>query len=308
MSPVSDVVPPAETPEPKRRRALGRGLDALLPTAPHAGLRQIDVADIEPNPQQPRQRFDPEELRSLAHSLTAHGMLQPLVVTALSAKRYRLILGERRWQAARLAGLRDVPAIVREASDHESLELALIENIQRRDLNPLEEATAYQRLMQEHGLTQGDVAKQVGRSRVAVTNTLRLLSLPETVRRAVVDERITEGHARALLALPSPDQQIAALEAIERRGLSVRQTEELTRRMGERTAPQSYTRPVDPDLALMQDELRRALGFRVTLKSSRRGGRIVIDFASSEEFETLYRRLLHAAAGEHAGDATGSHP
>jgi ParB family chromosome partitioning protein len=269
-------------------------LDALLPATPDAaGIRQIDLDSLEPNPQQPRQRFDRERMESLAASIREHGIVQPLVVTAAGEGRFRLIVGERRWQAARLAGLRQVPVVIKEATDRQTLELALIENVQRHDLNPLEEAGAYGRLIEEYGLKQSDIAARVGRSRVAVANTLRLLALPQALKRAVIDERISEGHARALLGLPDADAQTAALERVEREGLNVRQTEELVRRLqspASVVARQEGTR--DADLEAAEAALQRALGTRVMLRPGRRGGRIVIEYYSDDEFEGLYRRLL----------------
>jgi ParB family chromosome partitioning protein len=272
------------------RRALGRGLDALLPAQGAAGLREIDVDRIERNPGQPRHRIDRTELEELAASIRAHGVVQPVVVSGLGDDRYRLIVGERRWQAARLAGLQRVPAVVRDLSDRQTLEIALVENIQRADLNPLEEAAAYQRLIQDFGLTQQQVGQQVGKSRVAVANTLRLLSLPRALQQAVSEERISEGHARALLALPDETAQMSVLERVEREGLNVRQTEELVRRLLEppvtRAAPGKSA-----DLAALEEELRRALGTKVSLQSRKRGGRIVIDYYSDEEFQGLYDLL-----------------
>lgn len=274
----------------KGRKVLGRGLDALIPVEATSGLREIAIGQIEPNPRQPRQRFERTALEDLAQSIRDHGIVQPLVVAALGDERYRLIVGERRWQASRLAGLEKVPVVIKDVSDRQLLELALIENVQRADLNPLEEAAAYQRLMQDFGLTQQEVGKQVGKSRVAITNTMRLLLLPEVVKRAVIEERIAEGHARALLSLPDRQSQMAALERIERDELTVRATEDLVRRLSEphpaRVAPDKA-----PDVEAVEDELRRALGTKVSLHQRRRGGRIVIEYYSDEEFQGLYDRL-----------------
>lgn len=277
---------------PRGRRALGRGLDALLPVVEETDVRQIDVDRIEPNPQQPRQRFERSSLEALAASIREHGVIQPLVVAAAGDDRYRLIVGERRWQAARLAGLLQVPVIVKDSSDRQTLELALIENIQRADLNALEEAVAYQRLIQDFGLTQQQVADQVGRSRAAVTNTLRLLGLPELLKQAIVEGRISEGHARAVLGLPDRQLQIAALERIERENLTVRQTEDAVRRLLKASTPDRVGRSRSPDLEVIEDELRRALGTKVTVRQSKRGGRIVIEYYSEDEFQELYRVLL----------------
>jgi len=277
----------------RSRRALGRGLDALLPAAPEAqAVRQVPVEQIEPNPQQPRQHFDRDRLESLAASIREHGVVQPLVVTAAPEGRYRLIVGERRWQAARLAGLQQVPVVVKEVTDRQTLELALVENVQRHDLNPLEEAGAYSRLIEEYGLTQAEVAGRVGRSRVAVANTLRLLGLSAALKRAVIDARISEGHARALLALPEGAMQVAALERVEREGLNVRQTEELVRRLQGSAASTRRAVIRDPNVEAAETDLGRALGTRVAVRQGRKGGKIVIEYYSEEEFDSLYRRLV----------------
>lgn len=274
----------------RSRRALGRGLDALIPAPAPSGVQEVEIARIDPNPEQPRQHFDRGALEHLAMSIKEHGVVQPLVVSRGSDDRYRLIVGERRWRAARLAGIERVPVVVKDASDRQTLELALVENVQRADLNPLEEAAAYQRLIQDFGLTQQQVAEQVGRSRVTIANTLRLLTLPDTLKRAVIEGRITEGHARAILGLPERQQQLAVLERVEREDLTVRQTEELVRRLveGPQARPQ---RAPNPDVAAIEDELRQVLGTKVTLRPGKRGGRIVIEYFSDEEFQGLYHRL-----------------
>jgi ParB family chromosome partitioning protein len=272
------------------RRALGRGLDALLTPAPDAGVREITIGQIEPNPDQPRQRFEQGALEELAASIRQHGVVQPLVVSRLTDDRYRLIIGERRWRAAKLAGLTQVPVVIKETTEGARLELALVENVQRADLNPVEEAEAYGRLMQEFGLTQQQVADRVGRSRAAVANTVRLLSLPETLKRAVIDGRITEGHARAILGLRERQQQMAVLERVEREVLTVRQTEELVRRLNE-PVPERPEQRRDPAVADVEDELRRSLGTKVTVRPGKRGGRIVIEYYSDDEFQGLYDRL-----------------
>jgi ParB family chromosome partitioning protein len=272
------------------RQVLGRGLDALLPSSPGAGPIEVDIERIDPNPNQPRQRFDRSALEELAGSIKEHGIVQPLVVSATGDDRFRLIVGERRLEAAKLAGLTRVPIIVKEAGDRQSLELALIENLQRSDLNPLEEAAAYQRLIRDFGLTQQQVGEQVGKSRVAITNTLRLLALPETLKRAVVEGRISEGHARALLQLPQRHMQLAVLDKVEKEGWSVRQTEERVRRLVE----PPHRRPgveKSPDVRALEKELRNALGATVSLRHGKRGGRIIIDYGSEEEFQTIYLRL-----------------
>ncbi|MGH2442652.1 MAG: ParB/RepB/Spo0J family partition protein [Chloroflexota bacterium] len=275
----------------RNRKALGRGLDALLPATSPSGLLTVDIDSIERNPNQPRHRFERSALDDLAASIREFGVVQPLIVTAAEEGSYRIIVGERRWRAARLAGLSRVPVVVKGVSDRQTLELALIENVQRADLNPLEEAAAYQRLVQDYGLTQQQVAQQVGKSRVAITNTLRLLVLPETLKRAVIENRISEGHGRALLALSDQQAQLAMLERIERDDLSVRQTEALVRRHLAQPPPVQADRPLNPDIQAVEDDLRRALGTRVRLQPGKRGGRIVIEYYSEEDFQSLYRRL-----------------
>jgi ParB family chromosome partitioning protein len=241
---------------------------------------------------QPRTAMDPEGLAELAASIREHGLLQPLIVTRQGPDHYQLITGERRWQAARLAGLASVPAIIKEASPQELLELALVENIQRADLNPLEEAAAFRQLVDEFGLTQEQVAQRVGKSRVAVTNVLRLLRLPDDVRQALAGGTISEGHARALLALPNSESQLAALEVIVQRGLSVRQTEELVRRL---LAEPQVRLPEAPshEAQALEQEFRDTLGTKVNLYRNRAGrGRLVIHFYSEEELQAIYDLIV----------------
>lgn len=279
-----------------RRAGLGRGLESLIPSGepPTGGISQLPVESILPSPRQPRTRFDPEELAELAASIQEHGVLQPLIVTqGQEAGRYTLVAGERRWLAARQAGLTHVPAILREASDQERLELALIENVQRADLAPLETAEAYRQLAEDFKLSHEEIAGRVGKSRAAVTNTLRLLKLPEAVRQALAEGKITEGHARALLTLPTAQAQTAALASILAHDLNVRQTEALVRRLsGERPAPAEKPSP-PPEVADLERRLEDALGTRVNLQRGSRGrGRVVIHFYSDEELNALLERLL----------------
>ncbi len=289
------------------RRGLGRGLSSLIPTTPAAegaapapaGLRLLPLDDIGPNPRQPRQAIAPEALAELAASIKEHGLLQPIIVTAAlptDPTPYFIIAGERRWRAARLAGLSDVPVVVKEASPQNMLELALVENIQRADLNPLEEAAAFDTLMAEFGLTQEQVAERVGKSRATVANIVRLLRLPDPVKHAVIEGHIHEGHARALLGLNDPKVMVAALDLVINRGLSVRQTEELIRRLNTPAPP----RPVDdeddlsasPETKALEGRLRDHLGTKVNLFRTRKGGRIVIHFYSEEELADLYDKLI----------------
>ncbi len=285
----------------KPRRVLGRGLDALIPTAdletPRAqvaGVVEIPLAQLRPNPLQPRQHLSSEALEELAASIRAHGVIQPLVITKVD-EGYQIITGERRWRAAQLAGLESVPAIVKETTPREMLEIALVENIQRADLNPLEEANAYRQLMDEFGLTQEEVAEQVGKSRVAVANTVRLLKLPEEVKRALAAGEISEGHARALLALPTAEQQVQVLVAIQRGGLTVRQTEALVRAL--LTAPtEDFPSSAEPRLSPQDrwviERFESRLGTRVELLRHKKGGRLVIHFYSDEELQAIYKAIL----------------
>lgn len=281
----------------KRRGGLGRGLGTFIPSevAESATGQEVDIDSIGPNPQQPRLQMDDARLHDLAESIRAHGILQPLLVSrgATAGVAYQLIAGERRWRAARLAGLTRVPIMVKEVTPAEQLELALVENVQRADLNPLEEAAAYRHLSSEFGLTQEQIALRVGRSRVSITNAIRLLNSPAEVKAALTEGRITEGHARVLLGLGSDAEQVEALTLIERDGLTVRQTEELVRRWlaaGTRRSPLPTPRPADFDR--LEDRFRRVLGTRVNLQKSRKGGRIVIHFFSDEELDGLYKQIV----------------
>jgi ParB family transcriptional regulator, chromosome partitioning protein len=275
----------------RRPGGLGRGLDALLPApaaAAAGGAIELDVATISPNPAQPRTRITADELKELAASIAEHGVLQPIVVSG-SGPGYQLIAGERRWRAAQLAGRRTILAVVKEATDRERLELALVENLQRQDLTPLEEAAAYQQLVVEHGLTQEAVATRVGKSRVAVANALRLLNLAPAVRDALLAGRITAGHARALLAGPDEATQEQLLARVLAAELSVRATEELVRRGVAPRVPAAL--PASAEIAAVEQQLRQALGTKVQLQRSRRGGRIVIHYYSDDELQGLFERL-----------------
>ncbi len=278
-----------------RRSGLGRGLEALIPVAEGqtaVGLQQVPVTAISPNPLQPRTAFDPEALAELAASIREHGLIQPLIVTRQGPERYQLIAGERRWQAARMAGMATVPVIVKEATPQQALELALVENIQRADLNPLEEASAFRQLVDEFGLSQEQVAERVGKSRVAVTNTLRLLRLPAEVKQALADGTIQEGHARALLGLPTGQAQVAAVQLVVKRALSVRQTEELVRRLVEPPPPKP-AEPPPPEAQSLEEQFRARLGTKVQLYRNRKGrGRLVIHFYSEEELQTIYEAIV----------------
>ncbi len=280
------------------RRGLGKGLDALIPSGGESpGLRKVSIEAIVSNPMQPRSVFDEDALQDLAASIRQMGLIQPLIVQRIEGDdpaqppRYQLITGERRWRAAQLAGLRHVDVVVKEATPQEMLELALVENIQRADLNPLEEAHAYAQLADEFGLTQEQIAARVGRSRVSVTNTMRLLRLPKDIHTMLLTEKLSEGHARALLMLETEEEQISIGQQVAKKGLSVRQTEELVRRR-QRAAREATKKSRSPETEALEREFREALGTKVELFRSRKGGRLVIHFYSEEELEALYERLV----------------
>jgi len=277
-----------------KKHGLGRGLDALLPAeTSSADSMLVAVGKIRRSPRQPRTGIEGEELEELAASIREHGVLQPLIVTRGPAPdEYTLIAGERRLEAAKLAGLERVPVLVRDASDQQRLELALIENLQREDLSPLETAEAYRHLHEEFGLSHEDVSKRVGKSRVAVTNTLRLLKLPERVRQALAGGQISEGHARAILALPTVQAQLAAVDTILKRSLSVRQTEELARRMTGKRTPKPAPPRLPPDLRALEKRFEEALGTRVTIKRGKRGGLVLLYYYSDEELDAIANQIL----------------
>jgi ParB family chromosome partitioning protein len=280
------------------RKALGRGLDALIPAAGNAEaakgprLLEIAVEQIRPNPRQPRDHFDPAAIESIAASLKQHGVLQPLVVRSVGDG-YELIAGERRWRAAQQAGLERVPVVVRDVSARESLELALIENVQREDLNPIEEARAYELLIEEMKLTQEEVAARVGRGRATVANYLRLLRLPEKIQALLVQRQLEMGHARALAGMQDAGGQVRlALETVAK-GLSVRQVEARARALAGDGSARRKTVATrrDPDVEAAEQKLSRALGTRVTIRGKERG-RLEIRFSSLDELNRLYESLL----------------
>lgn len=279
-----------------KRSGLGKGLDALIPTGGNApssdgGVTHVPIDLIQRNPRQPREKFDIEELDNLAASIREHGVIQPLVVSPGKNGIYILIAGERRLQASRKAGLKTVPVVIRHASDQQLLELALIENVQREDLNPIEEAEAYQHLAKEFRMSHETIAARVGKSRVAVTNTLRLLDASAAVKQALVDGRITEGHARALLALNTAKAQEALLNQILNLDLSVRQTEVLTRKYsGQKTATKRRS-AASADVTDVERRLQSSLGTRVALKHGKRGGTVTIYYYSDEELNSLLEKL-----------------
>jgi ParB family chromosome partitioning protein len=281
-----------------KRSGLGKGLDALIPSGTVSepdvmGRLEVEISAIRPNPRQPRTNMDNEQLGDLAESIRTHGVLQPLIVLPADSKgRYILIAGERRLRASKEAGLTAVPVIIRNTNELGQLELALIENLQRTDLNPLEAADGYRQLIDDFSLSHDDVAQRVGKSRTAVSNTLRLLKLSAAVREAIANNQISEGHGRALLALPTAQSQSAALETIIQRGLNVRQTEELARRLQGERAKKSGKKRRSAEETALEEQLRDSLGTRVTLRRGPKGGSIVIRFFSDEELNSLVDRLL----------------
>ncbi len=293
-----------------RTFGLGRGLDALIPAGPdEAVVLELALDRIERSPNQPRADFDEALLGELAASIAVHGVLQPVIVRNLADGSYQLIAGERRLRAARIAGLDTIPAIVRDASDGtDSLELALIENLQRADLNPIETALAYRELIDRFGLTHEAVARQVGKSRVAVSNSLRLLDLAPETRQAITDGRISEGHGRALAAITIPELQRAVLGVVLERRLSVRQTEELVRRKRAEEPATPERQPLGHDLQDLEAQLRGVLATKVGIVRTRRGGRLVIDFYSDEELDRLYSIITRGAGAPPADPAASVHP
>jgi ParB family chromosome partitioning protein len=281
------------TPPPvERHTGLGRGLEALIPQTTPAGAAPIEIpiSRIRGNPYQPRQRVEQKALESLAASIAIHGVIQPVLVTEV-LDGYQLVAGERRVRAAQMAGLDHVPAVVRQLAERDQLAIAIVENVQRADLNAMEEAHAYRQLADEFKLTQDEIAARVGRARSTVANTMRLLELEQPVQQALADGNIAEGHARALAgATPAAQRQL--VETVMVRALSVRQTEELVRRLRDRPPIQSkIVNDTDANMDRLEEDLRRALGTKVTLARSRKGGRIVIEYYSDEEFSRLFDRL-----------------
>lgn len=289
------------------KKGLGRGLGALLgDTALQmeenaADPARISIYKIEPNPLQPRKQFDELELQALADSITANGLIQPLALRRLPNGYYQIIAGERRWRACRLAGLEEVPAVILEADDQKAMELALIENLQRQDLNPVEEALGYQSLMQDYALTQEQVAQQVGKSRPAIANALRLLQLPEEILDSLASGALSAGHARALLQLQDAHLQAIAAQKITALDLSVRQAERLCKQMSHEAAPKAEPEaaaPVEVDyIAECEAALSRQLGRGVKIINGKRKGRFELEFYGQEDLQRLLE-LLSAIPAE----------
>ncbi|MDR7587081.1 MAG: ParB/RepB/Spo0J family partition protein [Armatimonadota bacterium] len=282
---------PLPSPEP-RRRALGRGLGALIPGADLPDRpSEIPLSRLSPGAFQPRQEIDPQELAELAESVRRHGVLQPIVVRPVG-DRFEVVAGERRWRAAEAAGLQTIPAVIREMDDRQAVEVALVENLQRQDLSPLERARAYRRLVEEFGLTQEQVAERVGKSQPAVANTLRLLQLPAPVQASLEAGRISEGHARAILGAGSAQRMLAVWEKVERRGLSVRETEALVRSSISREMRPRHPARSDPHLRAVEQDLSRRYGTDVRVVGGTRRGKLVFAYRSEDDLQRLLDLLL----------------
>jgi ParB family chromosome partitioning protein len=286
----------------ERKPALGKGLSALIPDPPEPlpaarAALDVDVDRLEPNDYQPRGQMDDERLRDLAQSIQSNGVIQPIVVRALESGRYQILAGERRWRAAQMAGLTKVPVVIKDVRSDESkrrLELALIENIQRENLNPIEEALAYQRLVTEFGLRHDDIAAQVGKDRSSVANMLRLLRLPEEIRAEVASGHLSMGHARALVALASETDQRRIAREILTRNLSVRETEAIVKKVATPPAPagaQSAAGKKDVHTRAAEEQLRLSLGTAVEIKRRKKGGVVEIAFTNEDELQRIYEYL-----------------
>ncbi|MFA6047721.1 MAG: ParB/RepB/Spo0J family partition protein [Parcubacteria group bacterium] len=252
------------------------------------GVLQVDITQIIPNPHQPRHRFDELKLKELAASIKEHGIIQPLTVSKNNGN-YEIIAGERRFEAAKISGLQKVPVIVRDATEQQKLEIAVIENIQRHDLNPVEEARAFQKLVEEFDISQEEIALKLGKSRSSVANKLRLLNLPVEIQKAIIEEKITEGHAKAILAIDNPEKQRALFDLILKNNLTVRQTENKTKEVTVRTHKRNVV--IDPVVKQIEDDLSGTLGTKVKLQKSGGGGKIVIEYYSQEELDNILSKI-----------------
>lgn len=306
---------------PKKTRGLGKGLDALFgdaevslqtrnknkddnsegkPDIPadknkseskiHGGIEYIDINDIKPNSNQPRKTFDEDKLAELAASIEEHGLIQPVVLRK-AEKGYEIVAGERRWRAARKIGVKEIPCIVKELSDEENMLLAIIENMQREDLNPIEEAEGIRQMIDTYGLTQEEVSKSVGKSRPYIANSLRLLRLPEKVKNYVGDGSLSTGHAKAIAAVADEKKQVELAETAIRNGLSVRQLEKLAQQDKNSTRPKSRVKNKSADVKRVEEDLKNALGTRVTLNQKGKKGKIEIEYYSNDELERLIELL-----------------
>lgn len=273
------------------KKGLGKGLGAILDSenilSGSSGISELKVNDIEPNREQPRKNFDQEKLQSLAESITQHGVVQPIIVKKQD-KGYSIIAGERRWRAAKLAGLKTIPAIIKDLSPRDVMEIALIENIQREDLNPIEEAEAYQKLMEEHGLTQEILSRLVGKSRTAIANSVRLLTLSDKVKEMLVGEVLTPGHARTLITIEDAEKQGILADTIVQKNMNVRETEKFVNEQLNPKESKTHKRTnKDVNILDIEEKLKSALGTKVDLQHRNNKGKIIIEYYSNDEFERI---------------------
>ena len=279
-----------------KQQRLGKGLGALIGDAPqntetHAGLQEVDVNLIDPNTAQPRKHFDNEKLSELAQSIKTYGIVQPIIVQQ-NGERYTIIAGERRYRAARIAGLKEVPVVVKEMSQAELMEVSLVENLQREDLNPIEEAQAMRLLMDEYKLTQDELSSRLGKSRSAVANTLRLLSLPDSVSALVISGALSSGHARCLVPLPSDEQKLRIAELIVAKGLSVRETEALIKAQSMPAKSEKKSAKIDPEIQAAERSLTDALGTRVQINGDAKSGKITLAYYNQDQLQALFDFLM----------------
>lgn len=281
------------------KKGLGKGLDALISSAnalenPRDSILELKINDVEPNAGQPRKVFDQEKLQALAESIREHGVVQPIIVKQ-EGTRYIIVAGERRWRAAKMAGLKTIPVVVKDLSSKQVMEIALIENLQREDLNPVEEAEAYQKLMDEHDMTQEEVSRLVGKSRAAIANSVRLLSLAKEIQDMLADGRLTSGHARPLVSIPDQKKQKELADMIARKGLSVRDAEKLAAQVGKRPpARKTQLKQDDYEMTHLVEDLRTIFGTKIDLQRGKDKGRIVIEYYSNDEFDRIVDILLNA--------------
>lgn len=272
------------------KKGLGKGLGALITSAEteDTGVLEVRINEIEPNRSQPRKSFDDEKLAQLAESIKQHGVVQPLIVQREGSK-YIIVAGERRWRASRIAGLKTIPVIVRDLSDRQMMEIALIENLQREDLNPIEEAEAYERLISEFGMTQEEIASTVGKSRPAIANSLRLLALQEEIRTKLIAGELTSGHARALLAIEDRERQVKAAEEVIKKELNVRETEQLVKMLNrqKQQKKKKVEDEADVEYIAVEDKFREVFGTKVKIMKNKTGGKIVIEYYSPDELDRI---------------------
>lgn len=281
-----------------KKMGLGKGLQALIPSYNEEQgkktLRNVLLTDIKPNPKQPRQEIDQQKLKELAESIKEHGVVQPIVVRELNDGSYQLIAGERRWRACQLLNLETIPAVVTDYSDEKAAEVALIENLQRENLNPLEESIAYQSLINEFNLTQEDVAKRVGKSRTYITNMLRLLALPDEVLAMLSQGQLSTGHARAILSINDDAKKIETAKLIIKKGLSVRETEKLVKKLNEKQDKPKRVKKVPPELEDIKDKLQSVFGTKVSIKTTKRGkGKLEIEFYNHDDLDRIMEIIFN---------------